>query len=560
MIVDKKTFDMTWGVKDSAKWENRGLGVPTTAKDCLGLGYYVAVGPMSPPETEVASNMFCQINYTGPPGSCSDLLYKFTFQIPKWGYGIAKVDEWIEVSPTNREYYDRTLAMKDQLSNQIKQGLAHAATAVSDFELVNHDVRKYKEIMGYFNDKNEHSLRAMFIDQIDVHNGGMAMVQMVQRWSTLIMDFQQLTDDDISVDGIAKRLKIPKAEAVILKTKNLLYKEWKKLFKTATVSRYERLLALVHAREKSIDEYKEWLKPYVVRFKRLRAGHSDKDARHDMLKSFVDITGQTTFTNYIRFWTWKFFKPVETRKAAIEKTTKWWVEPYDRFTRENFVIHPTKGLAAIYPWLLDPWKPGVKGKEFTADKLVEKLKKRIEAGLEAPAMRSYYMYYSFNDLIVKRVGIRTPTGEQEDITFNMKGYLYSQNIMLVKRLEMKCREIELNRYIDTILGLKINNKSSADIAKKEFPNVYDVKEEEKKTGIHKIIDDIRNKKTSVNTWFGDKNHALKKPNVPGKFMFFKPGPYEFDFGERINKGYLVPLGGYYHVTWEGFLKKHMNIH
>ena len=32
MIVDKKTFDMTWGVKDSAKWENRGLGVPTTAK------------------------------------------------------------------------------------------------------------------------------------------------------------------------------------------------------------------------------------------------------------------------------------------------------------------------------------------------------------------------------------------------------------------------------------------------------------------------------------------------------------------------------------------------
>jgi hypothetical protein len=31
---------------------------------------------------------------------------------------------------------------------------------------MNHDIRKYKEILAYFNEKDEHSLKAMFIDQV----------------------------------------------------------------------------------------------------------------------------------------------------------------------------------------------------------------------------------------------------------------------------------------------------------------------------------------------------------------------------------------------------------
>jgi len=565
MIVDKPTFKVTNAIKSVGKWKTRPIGIPSTSMGALGLGNYLAIGPMKPREIEAASNQFCKINYTTPPGGCSDLMYKFTFQIPKWGYGISKIDEWIEVSPTHREYYDRTVAMKDQLAGQIKQGLAHAANAVSDFELVNHDLRKYKEIMTYFNEKSEHSLKAMFIDQVDVHNGNMSMVQMVQRWSTLILDFQNLTDKDITFDGIAKKLNVPKAEAVVLKTKNLLYMQWKNLFKTAAIQRYERMMTLAKAREKSIDEYREWLKPYIVRFARLRAGHGIESERHKMLRSYIDLTGHVTFTNFTRFWIWKYFKPIEMRRAGREKNLpgKWVVEPYDAFTRENFVINPTQGLAAIYPWLLDPYDPkdplsDVKyPNKFYADYLINEIKGAIERGEMAPAFRSYYMYYLFVDIKIPRSGIRTANGEQEDMNFEMQNWMFSQNIMLVKLLEMRCREIELNRYIDALLGINIAGKSASQIARKEFPNVYGVKEEVKPTG---IIPEILQKVKASNEWFRNQGQKITKPRVPGKFMFFKPGPYEFDFGNRINKGYLVPMGRHYHGVIEGFLKKQMGVY
>jgi len=563
MIIDKQFFPMTGPVFSDTAWEKRKMGIPNIAKGSMGLGRYLYVGPLSPAETETASNQFCQINYTTPPGGCSDLLFKFTFQIPKWGYGIAKVDEWIETSPTHREYYDRTVAMKDQLANQIKQGLAHAANAISDFELVSHDLRKYKEIMGYFSEKTEHSLKAMFIDQVDVHNGAMSIVQMVQRWSTLIVDFQRMTDKDIDIDGIAKNLNIPTAEAVVLKTKNLLYMQWRTLFKEAAMRRYYRMMELSKAREKSISEYRDWLRPYIVRFKRLKAGHGIETARDAMLKSFTDVSGQVTFHNFTKFWIWKYFKPIEMRRAPIERVGKWWVEPYDRFARENFITDPKKGLAALYPWLLGPYDPKNPKKETNkifADRLMEKIKKSAERGHMAPSVRERYMYYIFTEIDILRLGIRTPTGEQEDITFRMKNNLLSQNIMFIKLLEMRCREIELNRYIDELLGVRSFDKDVALLAKEEFPDVYNKKKVDiQKSGVQRMFDEATAKIKTTNDWWGKKKMDATKPKVLGKFGFFKPGPYEFDFGNRINKGYLVPLGRHYHGVVEGFLKKEMRI-
>jgi hypothetical protein len=563
MIIDQPTMDVVKSVATRELWAKRKFGIPAIDKGpTMGGGHYLLAGPSSPVFKETNSNQFCDINLTGPPGSGSELMFKFLFQIPKWSYCISKVDEWIDVSPTNREYYERTMASKDALANAIKSGLASASSAISDYELVHHDLRRYKEIMGYFNQKTEHALKAMFIDQVDVHNGGGAMIQMVQRWPTIIHDFQRITDKDMEIDKIAKTLNIPKAEAVVLKTKNILYVEWKKLFKQAAVDRYERLITLAEARRKSIDEYRDWIKPYIVRFKKIKAGYADESARNTMLRSYIDVTGHATYTNFTRFWCWRYFTATETRRAPREQKEDFVIDPWDDFIRNEFVLDPRVGLASIYPWLLqkDPKLAKKNPDKCTiADKIANELKGKIKGGFYSPGMKPYHTYYMFIDLKIMRLGIRTPKGELEDITFKMDNYTTSANFILLKMIELRCREIQLERYINELLGLRTNDLSAGEQARKEFPNTYGVAPPAAPTPWEKYKKEIKDQVKSWTSWHNAFMKQLGKPKVPGKLMFFKPGKYEYDFDQRVAKGYLVPIGRYYHGTVEGFIKHWMGV-
>ena len=114
-------------------------------------------------------NQYFNINFTGAPGTASGLYFSFVFYLGKKKWTVKKVDEWMEVHPTHREYYERTTAVKEMHERTIKQGLASAASAISDYELVSHDFRKYKDIMGYFEEGDDHVLKSMFVDQVDVH-------------------------------------------------------------------------------------------------------------------------------------------------------------------------------------------------------------------------------------------------------------------------------------------------------------------------------------------------------------------------------------------------------
>ena len=240
------------------------------------LGYYVCITPTKPPGLDDGDNKEEEVNYTSAPGKAAGLYYSLFFQLPKWGWSIAKADEWIEVSPTHKEYYERTISSKQMLESTIKTGLTSAAQSVADYELMNHDLRQYKEILGYFNSEDEHSLKAMFVDQVDVHTDSpgqpVSMRSIAPRWPTIIADFMRLSEGDDTPDKVQKKLDVSKAEAVILVTKNKLYKNWKGDIKNISLERYEMLRGMVAARKKTVEEYKEWLKPYISRFQMTRLG------------------------------------------------------------------------------------------------------------------------------------------------------------------------------------------------------------------------------------------------------------------------------------------------
>ena len=168
----------------------------------------------------------------------------------RWEFNVQKVDEWFEVS-TSHPYYQSITKQKYDLIREIKEGLAHVDRAISDVELLAHDTRRYKEILTYFSEKDEHSLKAMFIDLVDVNlPEGVSLRSIAPRWPTIIADFMELKDEDDTVEKIMEKVKVSKAEAVVLTTKVKLYKKWKQFFGEQVKERYRRILERLYGRKR----------------------------------------------------------------------------------------------------------------------------------------------------------------------------------------------------------------------------------------------------------------------------------------------------------------------
>jgi len=544
-MVDKPIFEL--GKKP---------GIPDNDQEPSSRGRILCKGPPEFPGKEEIQNRYFNLNFTGPPGSASGIYFNLLFLMPKLGWWVEKADEWIEVPPTHKEYYERTMATKQMLESTIKQGLTSAAQAVADFELMGHDIRKYKEILTYFHEGDEHVLKSMFIDQVDIHTDlpgqPIALRSIVSRWPTIIADFMRLDDKDTDPKKVADKYDISQAEAVILVTKNKLYKKWKDLFGEAAKQRYELLTAMVSARKKSIKEYKEWLKPYIARFKMTKIGGERAETRSRTLRTFTDVTGMSTFSNIIRVFAWKAMRFEEHRKPAAElKPSGFIIYPYDDYVREKLILDPENGLARFYPWLRFDRKYCSKCKKFYSNETLKcakcgstrlKNKKYADEIVETeiiPAWKERYMnlspgnlYYMFFDIVVTRLGTWLRVGELEDITFYTRIFVLSQNALLVKILELKCRDLELERYIDEMLGIKFEDRDIGELVREEFPGLFG-ESKEKLTGFQIYTKGIRDTIDSYTKIF----KKIKLPKSE-KLMFFKAGPYESDLKERITKHYL----------------------
>jgi len=205
--IEIKTIDSTSEPKLLSKewlkkWSKEGKGIINGGEAICN----------QPPDQKV------MMNATTPYGQGNLLYMLITYTMPKLHYNLEKVEEHMAVSPAYPEMYGRIVAKKREIEGQIKSGLASAAQAVADYELLKHDERKYREILDYFKygKKDEHVLRALFIDRIDAHTGeGYSMISMTKRWPTIITDFIRMSDVEKAnrdnPDKIRKKLSISTA-------------------------------------------------------------------------------------------------------------------------------------------------------------------------------------------------------------------------------------------------------------------------------------------------------------------------------------------------------------
>jgi hypothetical protein len=508
----------------------RKLGGPKT----LGIG--ICGGPF---EMEMV------LDYTGLRGSGSNIYHTYIYKAPKWGFSIKKVDEWIEVTPSWAEYYNITIAQKQKLEASIKSGLTSATQAISDYELLSHDARRYKEILDYFVEgkTDEHVLRSLFVDRVDAYTGeGYSMVTMAKRWPTIITDFIRMktewTDPKVVPEGkqiqkIMHELDVSQAEATVLKTKNQLYREWKTMFLPVVKDRYARIQAMVNARRKSIDEYKSWLKPYVARYKMIR---EKEELQPSSFVSDAYITpgfGQSQAITGVKLWVWKPFSPAEKGKpeAVLEK--------------KGFVVDP-------YDDLVKEWQKKIEAKyniKFTEEDirniLDDALSKRPDRyGPEMSPDSMYYVLFDIN-VILNLLKTPPPEGIETDnlMVYPIKLWVVSQNILLLHLMEIKAREMALDKYVNEMIGARELEEEIAKRVEEQF--------KEKKPERFQSWKSFTEKTSAA-------GRRLKSGVTRFTSLFMKPGPYENNFEERITKMYFRAAGPLYgqHIN---FLKEKMNI-
>lgn len=515
------------------------------------------------------------LNPTMPLGSFQNLYHSTIGFLTNSEFLVKKVDEWIEVSPAHKAYYDLIFGEKEKIEIKIKTVLDDMIKHISDLELLEHDLRRYREFLDYFEKNDEHSLKAIFIDQVDFHVGegtpgrlSMSFMQQQNIFPTIIQDFYEMeSEDDLEKKERLKNL--PRVEKDMLLTKWRAYQEWKSLFGSEVKKRYERLKELIDSKRAMIEQTREWIKPYIARHKLLEEGLSRTSVRREATSSLWHVVGDQTSEEVITLWAWKQFEAEEFFKTPGEILALKNVRPDDEWTREHLIFHEELGLKQRYPWITEKW----------VENAIKEIMEKDDLMITRRRVERRYLYYSFLEIIFDKKTLRTPQGKEiEDIDIIVRCYLMSQNVLLVKLLELKAKEEEFERYINRLLGLE--SKAEIERLKKELAgmkkedkirylsrNFSNLSEQEIKAKLEAI-----GEKVSIEEV---KKHIIKKrkkffePIVKAwerfsdffglDFRFMKRGPYEKDFESRITKFYLVGIGRYAYGPLVGFLKSKIMI-
>ncbi len=460
----------------------------------------------------------------------------------RWDYRVIKVDEWIEVSPSH-PYYKTIITQKQDIIRRVKEGLTSVGRAISDVELLAHDARRYKQILSFIAEEDKHSLRAMFIDQVDAYlPEGVSMRSIAPRWPTIIADFQFLDKDDVEVKKVKKRVECSNAEAVILATKMKLYNKWKKFFGSEVKDRYRRIIEHLKAREASIEEYRNWIRPLIRRILQMR----EVDDKTLMMNINLPIGGGVPVSlRYVEYWAWSKgpgLEPTGPHKApriryeasgtgpkAVakerlkvwkDKTPRFMIEPYDEVVKKIFI-------------------PAIEKKHGVKITKEDVLKARIRLYEEGSPSVNWYVLVHFPVTILT---FRLPTGlEVEDIDINELSVIFvTQNMMLVKILELIAEEKKLDAYIDELLGKKVVTEKEGimgieEVLKKDFPEIYG-KEEKEAEGMRESISGFTSSfKKALRAFITELN------NLFGLRLNLFKGPYDPFTRDRLFYGYGRPF-------------------
>ncbi len=518
----------------------------------------------------------------GPLGTWTDLYWGTVSYLLNMEFNFRKVDEWVEISPVHKGFYDLVMSQRQALESKVKGAIDEIIKQSGDLELLEHDLRRYREFKDYFDNNDEHSLKAIFIDQVDYYTGegapgrlSMVFFQQQNIFPTIIQDFYEMRSEEDLEKGRLGRL--PKVEKDVLRTKWRAYQEWKRMFRDEVEKRFQRIGQLVESKRRLLESMREGIKPYIARLKLLRQGLQSQGLRKDRETNPFHPAVEATSQTIITLWAWKEMSPPDFYKAPGEFISLKNIRPDDPWTLKHLVFDENLGLKEKYPWITGQW---VKDKIYEIMNVDDWFRARKRTN-------KTYLYYVLLELIFDKWTSRSATGSEiEDVAITARSYWMSQNVLLVKLLELKAKEQEFEWYIDELLGIKKpkivksraekiaeirsgirEKKKEIDILRRDLTKVDD---EKRKADINRKIKELRVEINKLNaelrTLQKEEISRIEKimDNISGffgklglNFKLFNKGPYEHRFDKRVTKFYLIATGRNYFGPVTSFIRKKM---
>jgi len=192
-------------------------------------------------------------------------------------YTVERTQEGIYVAPQS-QLHDEFMQRKQQAESKVKENMRNISELMKQKHMLEHDIRKLRSRAEAMNERDEDVLKGDFVELVDGANAGAqqggeaAMKTLVERniYPTITADFYEMESlddlkyaDDREDNKDGKLADRPKNEKAILKRKYMMYEKWKDLYGSEVNRKLEDLKVQLKSIERSIEETKEWLEPYV---------------------------------------------------------------------------------------------------------------------------------------------------------------------------------------------------------------------------------------------------------------------------------------------------------
>jgi len=192
-------------------------------------------------------------------------------------YTVERTQEGIYVAPQS-QLHDEFMQRKQQAESKVKENMRNISELMKQKHMLEHDIRKLRSRAEAMNERDEDVLKGDFVELVDGANAGAqqggeaAMKTLVERniYPTITADFYEMESlddlkyaDDREDNKDGKLADRPKNEKAILKRKYMMYEKWKDLYGSEVNRKLEDLKGQLKSIERSIEETKEWLEPYV---------------------------------------------------------------------------------------------------------------------------------------------------------------------------------------------------------------------------------------------------------------------------------------------------------
>lgn len=230
-------------------------------------------------------------------------------------YDVSRTEESIYVAPQS-QLHDEFMQRKQQAESKVKENMRNISELMKQKHMLEHDIRKLRSRAEAMNEKDETILKGDFVELVDGAGGGqqggdeasLKFLRDQNIYPSIVADFNEMEslDDlkpaeerDDEKDGkLADR---PANIKAILKKKYTMYEKWKDLYGSEVNRKLEDLKGQLKSIERSIDETKEWLEPYVKDMVQINKMGSNQDD----ITNYYEWKGNSSMERGLEFISYK---------------------------------------------------------------------------------------------------------------------------------------------------------------------------------------------------------------------------------------------------------------